>query len=637
MLTRLSNRKPRHFSAWIELFLITLFGLWVTKPYLNFGAFVWPYGLEFPSSIQTHFVWTLLPKCGVCILWNGWLNGGAPAFAELHGSLLHPIVIISTLIFGVLNGSKLALVISFILGGWAQWWIAKTLKLGWIARLWSAAMAIVGGQLAGRMELGAFGVVLSVAACSLIIAPGLSTALDGKRRDIVLFGSMVALAMLSGQGYMQAGMLIAMIPAFLIFTVNSQFKPTPVVKKFALAAFIAILLAGIFWVPMVHLWPYIYKDIDPLFKGAQPIQYIPLNLVISDWDFQYSTILGKLPYPSLNSIYIGWIPILLAILALRAPRSKKDIKVFIFFLLSILLVFLTSSAVLLKLLAHINEEVFAGIRNSSQISALSVPYILALSAWGLDWLIKKNWPKLEIKLGTIEIKFSSKLFMIIPLVWAVSSGYNFSSKWIINVPAPAQIEEVAEKMETKYASWVSFPFGEHYWMIAGLDSGLKIGTGISHWEWKNRSNPPSIFTATRDAVDQGAPNFVGQFIGVNIIKHPDVNYAYIENGNQEIPCQAIANGGNIDVNCESAKGGTLVVTENVFSGWNARIDGRPTQLVPYEYWLAVKAPAGDHKYKFRYRPWDVPLGLMLTLIGIGLVLWILFHKQGKKRPPVPSS
>jgi hypothetical protein len=164
-----------------------------------------------------------------------------------------------------------------------------------------------------------------------------------------------------------------------------------------------------------------------------------------------------------------------------------------------------------------------------------------------------------------------------------------------------------------------------------MDSDLKITDGLRNWSWKNRSNPPASLSAAHDAVDQNSANFVVTIGDKNITKNPSVNYAYIKNGNQEIPCHAIANGGNIDVSCESTLEGTLVVTENVFSGWQAKIDGKPTQMIPYEYWLAVKAPAGTHKYEFRYRPWDVPLGLFFTLTGIGLILWFIFLKRGKKK------
>jgi hypothetical protein len=81
---------------------------------------------------------------------------------------------------GPLSGAKLTLIASLIMAGCAQWWLARVMGFGRIARVWSGLLAIVGGQLAGRMELGVSGVVLSTAACSLVLAPGVALGLTGK-------------------------------------------------------------------------------------------------------------------------------------------------------------------------------------------------------------------------------------------------------------------------------------------------------------------------------------------------------------------------------------------------------------------------------------------------------------------------
>jgi hypothetical protein len=41
---------------------------------------------------------------------------------------------------------------------------------------------------------------------------------------------------------------------------------------------------------------------------------------------------------------------------------------------------------------------------------------------------------------------------------------------------------------------------------------------------------------------------------------------------------------------------------------------------PPSDWLATFAPAGQHTFTFRYRPWDVPLGALLTLVGFAAAL-----------------
>jgi hypothetical protein len=56
-------------------------------------------------------------------------------------------------------------------------------------------------------------------------------------------------------------------------------------------------------------------------------------------------------------------------------------------------------------------------------------------------------------------------------------------------------------------------------------------------------------------------------------------------------------------------------------------------------WLSLEAPAGDHRYQFRYRPWEVFVGLMASLGGIVLVVrwWLRAPAAGTPTsPPIAS-
>src|SRR3712207_7544063 len=57
---------------------------------------------------STLFPYTTLFR-SPCATWHGGLRGGYPLFADPHGSMLHPLVMVTTLGWGVLNGAKLAL------------------------------------------------------------------------------------------------------------------------------------------------------------------------------------------------------------------------------------------------------------------------------------------------------------------------------------------------------------------------------------------------------------------------------------------------------------------------------------------------------------------------------------------------
>ena len=67
----------------------------------------------------------------------------------------------------------------------------------------------------------------------------------------------------------------------------------------------------------------------------------------------------------------------------------------------------------------------------------------------------------------------------------------------------------------------------------------------------------------------------------------------------------------------SAGPSVLVVASQVFPGWSATIDGRPTPIRPANLAMrAVAMPDGVHVVEFRYRPGSFKLGLLLGLAGL---------------------
>src|SRR5262249_5957952 len=148
-------------DAAVELLLIFCWTMLIVAPYANMSLLEAPRGIEYYTLIQSNHVWTRFTECGWCALWNGSVRGGAPAFVDPHASLLHPLVIVTTLLFGVINGSKLALIVIFFMAGVAQWWLLRVLGVGQIARLWAAGMAVAAGFLAAQMSEGLFSMVIS--------------------------------------------------------------------------------------------------------------------------------------------------------------------------------------------------------------------------------------------------------------------------------------------------------------------------------------------------------------------------------------------------------------------------------------------------------------------------------------------
>lgn len=67
----------------------------------------------------------------------------------------------------------------------------------------------------------------------------------------------------------------------------------------------------------------------------------------------------------------------------------------------------------------------------------------------------------------------------------------------------------------------------------------------------------------------------------------------------------------------------LYLTDTYYPGWRAYVDGKETKI--YRANLAFRAvvvPAGKHKVVFKYVPMSFYIGLMLTLFGVALCIWL---------------
>ncbi|MCG2784160.1 MAG: hypothetical protein L6461_03555 [Anaerolineae bacterium] len=616
----------------IELTMIAFWAVIVGFPYLDFDPFTIPSGIEFGAYIQFQHLWTRFLDCGWCAVWNSSTAGGVPAFTDIFGSALHPIVALTTLLFGVVNGAKLSLIIAFWIAGIAQWWLAYELKLGSIARLWSAGIAVAAGHITGRMEVGSFGMTFSMALISLTFASILSIYNGKGQRFIVLLGIIGASAILAGQGYFQAG-LIGIMPALFFLLINRNGTINKIWKDYAIAFLLACLLAAQLLVPFLHFSPNFQKGTSMEFDVAQPLEYIPLNLVIDDWNF-YTTggILGKEPYPSLFLNYIGWIPVLLAILG-WAKLKQKAPSIAAYMTASIILSYLIASAVILRWLVNF-FPFLANIRFTPVIAGLSVPFFLAFSAYGLQHLVSSTeWPFLQYKIENLSI--STKWILVIPLVASLWSVYAFSRYSINTHVLEGDMTKILSALQTDSAQWVNPPYGDQRFVELAISTGLKISPGVMTWEWRNREPPRPVLEARFGEDPDPEYQIISNIDGIGIYQKPDEFYAAVTDKNGTVtPCAARGKGGLIQVNCESEVDGTLVVKENHYSGWQVHLDEKQAQLLKNGYWLSAKAPAGKHIFVFQYLPWDVPLGL--ALLAIGMILCVrIWHTDSKAREQYP--
>lgn len=626
-----------------ELAAVILWALFFTRPYLDMNPTVVPVGREYLSAIQTHSVWEKVRSCGVCGLWFGNIAGGFPAFVDPVASTLHPLVIFSTFVWGVINGSKVALVAAFILAGLSQWWLGALLGLGWPARLWGAAMAVSAGYLAGRMDLGAFSLVLSTAAAVAVFPAVIGLAQSRTWGSVVLLGGILALLAVGGTGYMQVGLVFVMPAALLLVPWNRE-ALTRLLRRLAQAIGLAVLFAAPFLVPFVHFLPQFAKDFEVSFQTAQPFAYVPLNLVIRDVDFYLTEALGKMPWPSHFVNFVGWVPILLALYGLFGSRNDPRRRQALFLGAAALLALWTASAMPFIWILKVVEttwfaQLIGGLRYTSFIAGLAVPPILGLAMIGLDRLIAGIRLRLRIGLeGTGAamggLSFEMRWLLVVPMIVAVNQARLFSGVWISTISIDPYVQSVVEALKTDDLEWINVPYGDHFFVTPAIERDLKLSSDFFRtWHWKDRPVPPPTLEANRDGPPPGMrESAIVEGINIHAAQEAQ-DYASVVNvEGGRTACHARGTGGDIDVSCDLTGEGTLVVEENNWSGWRVQIDGQPARLLEGN-WLSVKAPEGLHTYSFRYRPWDVPLGFALLCIGLLLSGWILLHENSKARVP----
>ncbi len=621
----------------LELPLIALWAIWVGRVYLNFDRNMVP-GMgndDFLVSIYPYFPLLRVLQCGDCVFWNGLLNGGSPTFGDSIGALLHPVMAVIMLIFGVTNGIKVAMLASLIMGGFGAWWLAKVLDLKPVTRLWVSFLAVAGGHLAGPLYSGDVGIVFSIAATSLTIAPAVALGLHGRRRDAILLGLMIAQAILAAQGYLQLTLLTCVVPVILIFGLSRYFRVTTLWKEIALAVVIGILIASVALIPWLTFGSQTIRPTEP--RSDQPLEYMPMNLVVRDMNFFLEDSLGKLAAPNLYVMYIGWIPILLVIAAWRTTPHGK-LRLYLFFAISIVLIFILGSGYPLRWARDWLPGYLRDIRNPNFGVGLAVTLILGLAAIGLDQILNLKWPVISVYNTATkkDIQLDFRWLLAPALIWSITSVYEFNQQFRHLQPWPDELVSAAESIPAQPAQWVRPIYGNWTFVAAAIRHNIKITEAFRIWDMTDHPNPPMSLDSGNDPAMVNDSNYLKTVEGVNFVRYPDTFYAFVETGTEQIPCNATADGGHVQVICDTSTAGKLTVYENAIKGWRVWRDGKSVSLEEGQ-WLKVNAPAGKHTYTFRYWPPDVTLGFFISLIGLSLAYRLWTQKQPDPAPTLVAS
>jgi hypothetical protein len=623
---QLMNTSRKLVVTILELLPSLFLASYICSPYLDFRKNYFVSGYEYILVTISHYIWDYFPKCGNCVLWNGYLNGGMPAFAEMHGAVLHPLVILTTLLWGVTNGSKIIAFVSLIISGIATWWMAKELDTSRLSRIWISLLGVIGGHIIGRLESGNIVLVLSVASASLIFPMILRINKKITSRRIAILALLMAFTWLSGQGYIQIGVVVGWFPAFIFLFYQTNNNKQEKLLAFGKSLLLSIFLSGIWVLPTLHFFSQVDKFTMVDFKSLQPFNNIPLDLVISDPGLYTQSYLGMDGFPYEHINYIGWIPVIFSIIAAFFALKKDHKRTVGALLLSILLVMIISSRGVMLFLKDYIPFVMK-FRALSVATSLMVPPILGLAALGFDRVYELEWPRI-MKYNPEEIQpslsISLKWLILLPVMLLSFKDIIPFAQNYIHLRNIQVSENDLAFLQVSDTQWVTPPNND--WFPTLMAESRKVIMTDRPWVWKDRQRLSGYLQLVSNPNNDELEDRISREKDFDVLKHQKEFYSSILAGDEITNCNAIAAGGNINVTCNSPKSGILTVHDYQWSGWYAWVDGKPQPILSGD-WLSVDAPAGNHVYSFRYRPWDVYAGLGLTIIALGIVFFMIYKKD----------
>jgi hypothetical protein len=82
---------------------------------------------------------------------------------------------------------------------------------------------------------------------------------------------------------------------------------------------------------------------------------------------------------------------------------------------------------------------------------------------------------------------------------------------------------------------------------------------------------------------------------------------------------------SVDITADLTCDGMVVLSDTFYPGWRATVDGKAVPVQEVDFAIrGVLVPKGHHDIRYRYRPWSVYLGGLLSFAGVAGVLALVF-------------
>lgn len=591
-----------------------------------------PAGVEFPRNMHSLYVWEFVQQCGSCAWWAP-VGGGYPVFADVFGSFLHPIAVLSTWWQGAVTASATTVSLSFLMIGLAAWWFGVHFGIHGIVRVWLAVAAMYGGHMTARLELGTVGLPLSLAAAWLCVVAMLTYLHQPSQRRSVIVGVCLGGFIISGQGYLQLAMVLSLpLWAGLWWY---WVRPTSDLRQqyghLILAGVIALLMAAPLAIGVLVYGHFFAKYTDGMLSMAQPASHIVVNWLVDDFEFAKSDIFNPFPYPWAYSVFIGWVPVVAALTLWHLIRDARHRILAVFLAVWGMYLLVWASMWPIQQLFSLEiaplQEPLSSLRFMIVVNGLATMTVLSLAALGLHGLIQHPfWQRfrIDISFNQRQVHIGVGVLLAVLLFANITQQYRFGTIWITQVtPTDADQQRIMRDLADLPPGYVEL---EADWLLVTmLEARYKINNMHMSWWIDGREPPPAQYMVTTEN-REGFTVVREYWEGWKLMANTDTNATYATfYGADGIPqaCDFQSRAGFVDVQCDVPSDGIIRVYEYALPGWTATVNGQSAVVADRDGWVSVPVSIGTVDMQLRFAAWHATFGMMLHVLGYVLagVLW----------------
>jgi hypothetical protein len=591
-------------------------------------------------------------------LWNPYIRAGQPYVADPFLHVYNPLATIPVLLFGVLDGFKIALFLSFLAAAFGMWWLADVMGIDSPARLWMALMYAFTGQIAARFLQGEYDFVLGAAWIPWAFAGLICTVRSRRKRFAALTALFLALLFFSGNVYYAYFMFFAGALFGVVAVVSPRIRPFLIAvnkeraKWIGFVGILALALIALQLLPLIQAWPYMSKESNPDLRDSQTTAQILEDYLSKDLTRADET---QILPPEEFYAYVGPLPffaLLLSPLSLRR-KGKREL---VFFLLLLILVFLWIDVKRMPwadLYAH--TSFLVQFRYPSRMLIYGSVAILVLAGAGIDSLW--DWIRMGFRrvapngagqrVGWVQM-FGAGIISLL-MIGSILDVYQANKARVVTW---SRYEPPAEIM-----GWLAdHDPGEYYvsnllnWQRATIGNGIRYldawyGFGF-HPPKEHMLNERPVVAGPKYVIlgnDKQPPDpsarAVHRFEGHTIYELPnslpfvwsapkealtDVSVEGELRAGEVTALTPVVTGPNsLQISARGDGESTLVLMSAYYPGWRVSVDGKPAPLRNVGGYLAADLRSGEHEYIFSYRPTPFYVGLTISLISLAIVVGLV--------------